>query len=106
MTDPLRPLEDPADVTSNNKCHPDKPTEPPNKPEGTGWQDGKWSIEKVKSRKREVSRVSIKGTEAVDDNSDEECQPRKPNEPPYRLQVKSTDPVDVQVEPGGKTNTE
>ena len=33
-TDPTRPSEDPADMTDDDECHPDKPTQPPDKPEG------------------------------------------------------------------------
>lgn len=33
-TDPMRPSEDPADMTDDDERHPDEPTQPPDKPEG------------------------------------------------------------------------
>ena len=33
---PARPSEDPGDTTGNDERHPDEPTEPSDKPEGTG----------------------------------------------------------------------
>ena len=53
-----------------------------------------------------ASRALTKGTEAAGNNGDEERQPGRPDELPNRPQVESTEPADVQVEPGGETDAE
>ena len=102
-TDPARPSEDPADATGDDERPPDAPTEPPDKPDGMGRREGEQSVEEVEA---EVSRASVEGTEAAGDDGDEERRPGKPDEPPDTPQVKSTEPADTQVEPGGETDTE
>ena len=100
-TDPARPSEDPADATGDDERRPDEPTEPPDKPEGAGRRDGEQSVEEVESSEAEVSRESTDGAEATGDDGDDERRPGKPDELPDRPQVGSTEPADVQVEPGG-----
>ena len=102
-TDPSRPSEDPADATGDDERRPEEPTEPPDKPEGMGWRGSKQRVGEVELR---VSRVSTEGAETAGDNGDEELRPGKPEEPPDRPQVESTEPADIQVEPGGGTDAE
>ena len=101
--DPVRPSEDPADATGDAERRPDAPTEPPDKPDGTGRREGEQSVEEVEA---EVSRASVEGTEVAGDDGDEERRLGKPDEPPDTPQVESSEPADVQVEPGGETATE
>ena len=102
-TDLGRPSEDPADATGDDERRPDEPTEPPDKPEGMGWRGSEQRVGEVELR---VSRASTEGAEAAGDDGDEERRPVKPNEPPDRPQVESTDPANIQVEPGGETDAE
>ena len=81
MTDSVRPLENPADLTGNTECCPDAPTELPDKPEGMEWQDGKQRVEEVQSRKVEVSRVSREGMKGMEDVNDDGRGPGKLHEP-------------------------
>ena len=105
-TDLGRPSEDPAEATGDDERHPDEPTEPPDKPEGAGRRDGEQSVEEVESSEVEVLRASTEGVEAVGDDGDEERRPGKPEKPPDRPPVESTEPADIQVEPGGETDAE
>ena len=102
-TDASRPSEDPADATGDDERRPDEPTEPPDKPEGMRWRGSEQRVGEVELR---VSRASTEGVEAAGDDGDEERRPGKPDEPPDRPQVESTEPADIQVEPGGETDAE
>ena len=97
-TAPPRSSEDPADVTGDDEHRPDAPTEPPNKPKGTR---GRRSQERVETR---ALRALREVEEDLGKDSDEQRRPQRPDKPPGEPRVESGGPIDVQVEPGGKTD--
>ena len=66
-TDPARQLRDPADTPDGDEHCPDKPTELPNKMEGTGGRDGDARV------KMEVLRTSRGHAEVTGEISNEPC---------------------------------
>ena len=53
---------DPADATGDDERHPDECTEPPDKPEGMGWRDGKQRVEEVEAAEVGMLRVQVART--------------------------------------------
>ena len=78
--DPTRPSRDPAGATGNDERRPDKLTEPPDKPEGTGGRDGEVKVETGVPR---ASRVHADGT---GDDSAEMRRPEKPDDSPNEVE--------------------
>jgi hypothetical protein len=101
--DPTRPSRDPADATGDDERRPEVPTEPPDQPKGTRARGSEQRVEEVESR---ALRGVEKGAEAIGGDDNDKSRWGKLGEPHDEPRVESTDPTDVQVEPGGETAVE
>ena len=72
MTDPPQLSKDPGDATGDDARCPDAPTEPPDKPEGTGGQKAETRVE---------TRACIRCIRCTDSDGNKTCRPGQPDEP-------------------------